>query len=233
MLSACCVFSSAAVAIRRLEGTDTDCGEVNGKLKLNSTLISRIFFAVVRGVLGVLLLSDISFRSTYPGVTTFPIEGAGVAPLNISVTSTEHFNETATANFWWYFPALLTDNKRIRPAAPLNCTTTDCLSYFMPGSLSSVILDPSLPPITANQFPKAISYITNDAPGYQLDFQQIDRVKDPNMMMSDCRLYGWETTAIQICLKSVDNSMLAGKPILENSSNRSMEFMSQRSQKSE
>ena len=103
----------------------------------------------------------------------------------------------------------------------------------MPGSLSSVILDPSLPPITANQYPKAISYITNDAPGYQLDFQQIDRVKDPNMMMSDCRLYGWDTTAIQICLKSVHNSMLAGKPIFENPSNRSMEFMSQRSQKSE
>jgi hypothetical protein len=85
----------------------------------------------------------------------------------------------------------------------------------MPGSLSSVVLDPSLPPIPANQYPKAIAYITNDAPGYQIDFQHIDRVSDPNMMMSDCRLYGWQTTAIQICLKTSGHSILAGKPMFK------------------
>jgi hypothetical protein len=196
-------------------------------------LISRIFFAVVRAVLGILLLSDISFRSTYRGVTTFPIQAAGVAPLNTSVINTQYFNETATAEFWWYFPALLTDSKRVRAAIPLNCTTTDCISYFMPGSLSSVQLDPSLPPITENQYPKAISYITNNAPGYQIDFQQIDRVKDPNLMMSDCRLYGWQATAVQICLKTYGHSILAGKIYVQNSSNKSMEFMSQRRQRSE
>ena len=201
--------------IRNLGWADTDCGEVNGKLKLIATLISRIFFAVVRCVLGVLLLSDISFQSTYAGVTTFPIEAAGIAPLNTSVINTQFFNQTATAEFWWYFPALLTDNKRVRPTSPINCSTSDCLSYFMPGSLSSVVLDPSLPPIPATQYPKAISYITNNAPGYQIDFQKIDRVNDPNLMMSDCRLYGWEATAIQICLKTDGHSILAGNLIFK------------------
>ena len=160
--------------------------------------------------MGILLLSDISFKSTYPGVHTFPIIRAGMTPLNSSVIFTHEFNLTATAEFWWYFPALLTDVKRVRPVAPLNCTTKDCLSYFIPGSLSTMYLDPSLPLITANDFPKAISYIQNDAPGYQLDFQYIDRNKDPPIMMSDCKVYGITKTAIQICLKKDGPSILGG-----------------------
>src|SRR5947207_12710299 len=81
----------------------------------------------------------------------------------------------------------------------------------MPGSLSSVVLDPTRPPIAKDQYPKAISYITNDAPGYQVDFQRIDRFNAPDMMMSDCRLYGWDSAAVQICLKTYGHSILAGK----------------------
>jgi hypothetical protein len=171
---------------------------------------------VLRGVLGILLLSDLSFKATYPPAYQFPIESAGMSPLNTSVVNTTYFNQTATGEFWWYFPAFLTDNKRIRGVPPPdNCTTQDeCLSYFLPGSMSSIKYDNNTAPIPKNQYPKAVAYIQDDAPGYQIDFQQIDRVNDPTMVMdTDCRLYGVPQTAIEICLKKVDQSLLAGIPI--------------------
>jgi hypothetical protein len=176
----------------------------------------RIFFLVLRGVLGILLLSDISFKSTYPPAYQFPIASAGMAPLNTSVINAPLFNQTATADFWWYFPALLTDNKRIKGVPPPdNCTAEDaCLSYFLPGSMSSIKYDNNTVPITQNQYSKAIAYIQNDAPGYQIDFRQIDRVNDPSIIMDiDCQVYGVPAAAIQICLKKVNQSLLAGIPI--------------------
>jgi hypothetical protein len=137
--------------------------------------------------------------------------------MNTSVTTFENFNLTATADFWWYFPALLTDSKRVRGVPPLNCTDKDtsCISYFVPGSMSTINLDPNIPPITKNSYPKATAYIQNNAPGYQVDFKAIDRVNDPSMTFDDCRLYGLPGTAIWLCLKRVENSFLAGTPTIE------------------
>jgi hypothetical protein len=161
-------------------------------------------------ILGVLLLSDISFKATYPGEYQFPIENAGLPPLNTSVVYTNDFNITATAVFWWYFPAFLTDSKRSRAVAPLNCSGQYCNSYFLPGSWVNVVPDPNLPPISANEYPKATAYVQNDAPGYQLEFSYIDRVNDPKMTLDDCQLYGVEDVAVQICLKEAGQSLLTG-----------------------
>ena len=60
----------------------------------------RVFFTLLRSALGVLLLSDTSFKSTYRGVYDFPIQSAGLSPLNTSIVNTDRFNETATADFW-------------------------------------------------------------------------------------------------------------------------------------
>lgn len=136
-----------------------------------------------------------------------------MSPLNTSVINTSLFNETATAEFWWYFPALLTDSKRVRGVAPpANCTPDDdCLSYYLPGSMSTIVYQPSMAPITQDQYPTAVSYIQNDAPGYQIDFRNIDRANDPSMIMDeDCRLYGVDAAAVQICLKNTGPSLLAG-----------------------
>jgi hypothetical protein len=123
------------------------------------------------------------------------------------------FNLTATADFWWYFPALLTDTKRVKSVAPLHCLGANCDAYFLPGSMSSIVLDPNEPPIGKEEYPNAISYIQDDAPGYQLDFYPIDRINDPNMTLNDCRVYGVDIVAVQICLKATGGSMLAGSSI--------------------
>jgi len=174
--------------------------------------VCRVFFVVLRMVLGILLLSDISFKSTYPEIHAFPVQRAGLSPLNSSLVNFPNFNVTATTEFWWYFPALLTDVKRVRGVAPLNCTGADdeCLSYFVPGSMADISLDPSQPVLAANQFPRATAYMQIDAPGYQLDFKRIDRVNDPYMTLLDCHVYGIPQVAIQVCLKENGNELLAG-----------------------
>lgn len=64
--------------------------------------------------------------------------------------------------------------------------------------------------ITEADYPTATTFIQNDAPGYQIDFYPIDEKYDPPMTLNDCRIFGISTNAIQICLKTIDNSFLAG-----------------------
>jgi hypothetical protein len=97
--------------------------------------------------------------------------------------------------------------------------------------MSSILIDNNTAPITKDQFPKAISYLQNDAPGYQIDFRRIDRVNDPSMTMDDCRLYGIDSTAITVCLKKVDHSLLAGIHFISKKAlTKSVEFMSRSSE---
>jgi len=76
--------------------------------------------------------------------------------------------------------------------------------------MSSVTLEPNLPPITKDEHPKASVWIQNDAPGYQLDFYPIDPVTDPSLTLDDCQLYGIPEMAVQVCLKAENGSFLAG-----------------------
>jgi len=69
--------------------------------------------------------------------------------------------------------------------------------------------DTNLP--SDSSYPEAISYIQNDAPGYQFDFYPIDTAFNPAMTMEDCRVYGYNSMALNICLKQVnDTSLLSG-----------------------
>ena len=172
----------------------------------------RIFFVILRGALGVLLLSDISFKSTYPGVLDIPVQRAGLSPMNSSVFQSDNFNMSATGEFWWYFPALLSDTKRVGSVEPLiPCTGPQCGSYFMPGSMMVVSLDNDTTLPSDSSYPEAISYIQNDAPGYQLDFYPIDTAVNPAMTMEDCRIYGYNSMALNICIKQVnETSLLSG-----------------------
>jgi hypothetical protein len=126
------------------------------------------------------------------------------------LTLTDQFNITATAQFWWYFPAVLSDSLTVQPATPLNCSGDQCQSFFFPGSMRNILLDPKLPPIGSNEYPGAISYMQNDAPGYQIDYSPLDPTDSP-ITLADCRVYGIEIMAIQICLRKSNNSLLAGR----------------------
>jgi hypothetical protein len=159
----------------------------------------------------VILLSDVSFQSTYSPAHQVPVNSAGLAgAMNTALVGTPAFNLTATAQFWWYYPALLTDGQNSRAVTPINCTGDNCNSFFLPGPMALIEFDPSQPVVTTDQYPVATAYIQNDAPGYQIDFEPIDYEHDPPMTLDDCKVYGTNTIAVQICLKKVNSSFLAG-----------------------
>jgi hypothetical protein len=130
--------------------------------------------------------------------------------MNTTFPSTTWFQMSATDYFWFYFPALLADNKISRPVVPVSCTGPSCEGFFVPGVPSYIRFDPSTPNITGSDFPEATSFIQQNAPGYQIDFSAIDVNNDPLVTLADCRVYGLSFLALQICLKQANNSMLAG-----------------------
>ena len=184
---------------------------------------------ILRGALAVLLLSDISFKSTYPGILDIPVQRAGLSPMNSSVFQTQNFNVSATAEFWWYFPALLSDTKRVGSVQPVvPCTGAQCGSYFMPGSMMAISLENDTILPSDNSYPDAISYIQNDAPGYQFDFYPIDTAVEPAITIADCRVYGVDIMALNICLKQVnETSLISGTSSIANS-HPSLELLSRR-----
>ena len=73
-----------------------------------------------------------------------------------------------------------------------------------------VVRNKSIPQLAPNDYPNALGYIQNNAPGYQLEYYPIDRVKDPSMTLANCAVYGVSNVAIQICLKNSGSSLMAG-----------------------
>jgi hypothetical protein len=164
--------------------------------------------------LGIILLSDVSFKATYRTVHEFPVIQAGQSPMNTSIVNAPWLNITAPPEFWWYLPSILADGKLSHPVPPINCSGNECSSFFLPGTLSTIIFDPTSPNITESDYTNAKAYIQEDAPGYQVEFYPIDETRDPSFTLDDCRVYGTSTLAVNVCLKKSETSLLAGSPSL-------------------
>jgi len=131
--------------------------------------------------------------------------------MNASVTNIKWFNQTAPRDFWWYLPSVLTDGKISQTVAPLSCSGEQCSSFFLPGPLSSILFDPTLPNITQLDFSTASTYIQVDAPGYQVEFYAMDETREPPFTLVDCRAYGGSSIAVNVCLRKSGMSLLAGR----------------------
>ena len=75
--------------------------------------------------------------------------------------------------------------------------------------MTQIELNPNVTTPPSDAFPNAIGYIQNDAPGYQIDFYPMDS-EEEGITLNDCRVYGLNSLAIQICLKQANESLLAG-----------------------
>jgi len=131
--------------------------------------------------------------------------------MNTSLLKEWTFNDTIADSFWWSFPSILADGTVSTSVSPTKCSGDSCSAYFFPGPLKLVKFDPSVPAITPSDFPNAKAYIQKDAPGFQVDFYPLEQ-SDPPMTLADCRIYGLSFITLQLCLKSVDSSILAGSP---------------------
>jgi len=169
----------------------------------------RIFLTLLRALLGVILLSDVSFKSVYREQDQIPVLQAGLTTMNTSLVGDSVFWEFfGTGNFWWHFPAMMSYSYS---AAPVRCSGKTCQSYFFPGLISLVRFSSSAPEISDSDSPLATTIIQKNAPGYQIDFYPIDVTQDPPMTLSDCRVFGIPIVAFQLCLKKTnDSSLVAG-----------------------
>lgn len=127
---------------------------------------------------------------------------AGLSTMNTSVIQTKLFNNTATEVFWWSYPSILTDGQQSKSVKPL----TGEMAYFLPGPVSSIITKTN---ITQSDFPAETALIQNDSPGYQIDFAPITK-DDPPITLDDCRVFGVNQIAFQVCLKNSNATLLAG-----------------------
>ena len=162
----------------------------------------------IRAGLGVVLLSDVSFKSTYREVQTFPVIQAGLSSMNTSLLQNPSFAQIATSNFWWHFPAMMSYSF---PISPVTCAGADCQSFYFPGPIGAVIFPPNATEISSKDSPEAGSLIEKNAPGYQIEFGSQYLPDDLPLSLDDCRVFGIPFMAVQLCLKTASNlSIVAG-----------------------
>jgi len=169
-----------------------------------------LFFVGLRVALAVLLLSDVSIQPVYTEVYESPVLYSGLSPINTTLTEINGFSKSANTYFFWYYNTIFSDTRNVRVVKPLSCPPGEaCNSYFMPGNPSNLVPDDSQPQITTDNFTDATSFIQYDAPGYQLDFSPIES-DDPPMYWGNCKRYGAKDIAIELCLQTVNASIMAG-----------------------
>jgi len=161
---------------------------------------------IITGV-GIALLTDATFQTSWRTVSQFSLLRAGLSPMNTSFIP-DYVNETIP--FWYYYSAALTDSTYVTPISPLSCSGDDCSSYFYPGGITRVF--PSPPTITG--YNDANRFVVYDTPGYQVDFYS--PTSTVVWSASDCKAYGVQSptdlaSALGICLKQVGNDLVADK----------------------
>ena len=185
-------------------------GDSKGTINLNfDNTNSRLLFFLICGVLGIILLSDVTFKATYPEVYQSDVLRAGLSPLNASILSQAGFSSTAISEFWWYFPSVMTNSAILTSTPPLTCSDPACFSCFLPGGMGIVEFDTNLPTIGKDNFSDATAFVVNDAPGFQIEYSPIDG--DLVLEEDDCRVYGTDTVALQICVKQTASGLVGGK----------------------
>lgn len=170
---------------------------------------NRILLTLLRVLLGVVLLSEVTFRATYHQEEEFPVIQSGLDSMNTSFVDDPFFQYLGTGNFWWNFASIMSYSL---PIEPLHCSGKFCKSFFFPGMLSLAIFPSDAPPIDDSDSPSATTIMQKNAPGYQFEFYPIDENQDPPMTLDDCQVFGIPIVALQLCLKKTnESSLIAGK----------------------
>ena len=178
-------------------------------LKLGISIANiRIAFNTLNLVLGFILVAKVPYKYSYDTILNFGIIQAGLPPMDV-LSATRHLGQASqhAMKFALYHRTALLDSLQSIPVAPHICSGPECFSYFLPGSLTMV----SPMPNTESRKPDANIYIVKDAPGYHLQFYPI-ATGDFFDVTYDCRLYGKNTMALQLCIKAMGNDLMAGTP---------------------
>ncbi len=226
--SLACYICHLEVPAENLEGITIGYGEYKGIYNIvPNSLNSRIGLTIIRVLLGVILLADVSFKATYRELQDFPLLQSGLTEMNTSILHDPAFMYYATANFWWHFPAIFTYSHAV---APTTCSGDKCKAFFFSSPLSLLKFLPNSPNVSTTDSPLATTFVEKNSPGYQIEFSPIDIGKDPLITLSDCRVFGIPILAFQLCLKETNDSrsLIAGNPPPKAVTHRSLECLSVR-----
>jgi len=135
--------------------------------KIAQRTYGGIFFLCLRSLLGFILLSEISIKSTYYDILTFGLQTAGLTPLNATLSE----DGITRLVFWYNLPNFIPNSKYVVPIDPISCSGSGYNTYFAPGGIEDILLENyTNPEIPLEYYPEADSYLQKDAPGYQIEF---------------------------------------------------------------
>ena len=187
----------------------------------------RLFLFLVRGLLGIILLSNLTFQPSYAPFVTKPIL-SGVPQFNATAalagTTDDFIRRVAIQNF------ILSPLAPYRVTWPdsdqtIDCNDDQCVAVRIHWNIEYTVVIPSiwnpsqpLPQYTdgwKTQFDADHPWTAlkvNNASTVQMEFAYPTTSSIFNE--TDCRMYGYPYLAIQICLTSGDasNQMIAGIP---------------------
>ena len=164
---------------------------------------------ILHTVVGIALLTDANFETSWRVSRPLTFESAGLAPFDPNSTFIVAAFEkdiTPSVLFWYYYSGVLSNSLYVTAVAPQFCSTTDasCFSIFYPGGISTIYPSPSnLQNVTES------ALVVYDATGYQLEYSL--PTEPTNFNPDDCRVYlTYTVLGIGICIRREGNYLHAG-----------------------
>jgi len=147
------------------------------------------------------LLADVSIQTTWS--TRYKVSPSSVQvyrPFNSSLAQTYPIS----SNFWSYYPSIFTDGTTVFSIPANSCSGANCFSYFFPGGANAI--EPN--PAGQTAHPEASGIVVYNTPGYQVEFYPLS--SSDSLSLTDCTIYGWNSGAVQICVKQSGNDLITG-----------------------
>lgn len=162
-----------------------------------------LFFVVIHTIVGIALLTNVSFRTSWQVIQQVPLQAAGLGPLDPYET-----NDYGVAYFWYFYSGVLSDPSLVTAIPSHSCTSSsECLSLFFPGGTNTISPHPAT---LQNQSEEASAFIVFNNPGYNVEFYPIqgEAVFDTS---TDCRSYVFsEQQGLGLCVKRQGNAFIGG-----------------------
>jgi hypothetical protein len=169
--------------------------------------------------------AHVTVERVYTPDISFPVT-AGLSDLHTSVMALERLNvisnssssatssNTATIQdtginmmITGSTNSLLTDPNFVINVAPINCTSSDCKSLFLPGGMELVRYQNGSA-INITSAPEDSILIVNNAPGFQVEYEPSDYVFNYS---ADCTMYGYAVSSFFSCLKFTGTNIISGE----------------------
>jgi hypothetical protein len=164
------------------------------------TVIS-LFFIVIHTIVGIALLTNVSFRTSWQVIQQVPLHGAGLGPLDPWET-----NDYGAAFFWYFFSGVLSDPSVVTTIPPHSCSGSECLSLYFPGGTNTI----SPHPATLKKSEEASAFIVFNAPGYNVEFYPSKQEAVFNTS-TDCRSYTVsKLRGLGLCVKRQGDYFIGG-----------------------